>query len=56
MTLSGQVINILGLSLAAPAAEYCASGVFLKTLGVWLVCISFFGKPVSCAFSGQEAP
>lgn len=43
MTLSGQVINILGLSLAAPAAEYCASGVYsLKTLGVWLVCISFF--------------
>ncbi len=43
MTLSGQMINILGLSLAAPAAEYCASGAYsLKTLGVWLVCVFFF--------------
>lgn len=43
MTLLGQIINILGLSLAAPAAEYCAGGVYsLKTPGVWLVCVSFF--------------
>ena len=43
MTLGGQIINILGLSLIAPAAHYCASGSYsLKTLGVWLVCIPFF--------------
>lgn len=43
MTLGGQIINILGLSLIAPAAHYCVSGSYsLKTLGVWLVCIPFF--------------
>ncbi|MDO8748408.1 MAG: YwiC-like family protein [Candidatus Omnitrophota bacterium] len=43
MTLGGQIINILGLSLIAPAAQYCASGSYsLKTLEVWLVCILFF--------------
>lgn len=43
MTQAGQIINILGLSLVSPAAEYCASGLYsLKTLGVWLVCIPFF--------------
>ena len=43
MTLGGQIINILGLSLIAPAAQYCASGSYsLKTLGVWLVCVFFF--------------
>jgi len=43
MTLSGQIINIFGLSLVSPAAEYCASGAYSsKTLGVWLVCILFF--------------
>ncbi|MEK6563400.1 MAG: YwiC-like family protein [Candidatus Omnitrophota bacterium] len=43
MTLSGQIINIIGLSLTAPAAEYCASGSYSpNTLGVWLVCVLFF--------------
>jgi len=42
-TLYGQIMNILGLSLIAPAAQYCASGSHsLKTLGVWLICIFFF--------------
>ena len=43
MTLGGQILSILGLSLIAPAAQYCVSGSYsLKTLGVWLVCIFFF--------------
>lgn len=43
MTLAGQIINILGLSLVGPAGEYCASGVYsLNTLGVWLICVPFF--------------
>lgn len=43
MTLAGQVINILGLSLVGPAGEYCASGAYSSnTLGVWLVCAPFF--------------
>lgn len=43
MTLAGQAINILGLSLVGPAGEYCASGAYSSnTLGVWLVCVPFF--------------
>ena len=57
MTLSGQIINIIGLSLTAPAAEYCASGSYSpNTLGVWLVCVLFSGKRILCALSGEKAP
>lgn len=42
-TVMGETAGILGLSLAAPAAEYAAAGAFDgRTLGVWALCTVFF--------------
>lgn len=43
MTLGSEVLAILGLSLAAPAAEYCTIGAFTpRTLAVWVLCAAYF--------------
>lgn len=45
MTLGGQIINILGLSLIAPAAQYCASDIFVKDIrGLAGLCFLFLGS------------
>ena len=47
LTLAGEINNILGLSILAPAAEYTAWGIYsLKTLGLWLLCFFFFAGSV----------
>lgn len=46
-TLAGELINIVGLSLAAPAAMYVTSGVFdFGTVGLWLLSVMFFAGRV----------
>jgi hypothetical protein len=46
-TLAGELINIVGLSLAAPAAMYATSRVFdAGTLGLWLLAVMFFAGRV----------
>jgi hypothetical protein len=43
LTLSGEIINMLGLSLVAPAAEYTSRGIYsLRTFGLWLLGSFFF--------------
>ncbi len=55
-TLKGQLQGIFGLSLVAPAAEYCASGdVTQQTLGLWLLCLAFFaGRPFHVRFFTRQ--
>ena len=42
-TLTGELIGMLGLSLAVPAAAYAATGAFhARTVGLWAVSALFF--------------
>lgn len=46
-TTSGELLAIVGLSLAAPAAAYCATGaVAMHILGLWALSAIFFGGSV----------
>jgi hypothetical protein len=46
-TTAGELVEILGLSLVAPVAEYSATGVFsTQTVGLWVICTFFFGGSV----------
>ncbi len=46
-TTAGELVEILGLSLVAPAAEYSTTGVFsTQTVGLWMICTFFFGGSV----------
>lgn len=47
LTFVGEITNILGLSLVAPAAEYIGRGIYsLRTFGLWLLCFFFFAGSV----------
>lgn len=47
LTFTGEITNILGLSLVAPAAEYTGRGIYsLRTFGLWLLCFFFFAGSV----------
>lgn len=47
LTFAGEITNILGLSLVAPAAEYTGRGIYsLRTFGLWLLCFFFFAGSV----------
>ena len=47
LTFVGEITNILGLSLVAPAAEYTSRGVYsLRTFGLWLLCFFFFAGSI----------
>ncbi len=46
-TTTGELFEIIGLCLVAPAAEYATSGIFsIQTVGLWVICAFFFGGSV----------
>ncbi len=46
-TTAGELVEMIGLSLVAPVAEYSTTGVFsTQTVGLWVICTFFFGGSV----------